>query len=276
MAYELQRTFPTRDELIAYLAAEFPDAARVSPLVPATRGGRAAAEAALVQITPQDYAASRNLLAGAVTRLSAYIRHGVLSLAEVRDAALRVVRHPNEAAKLIQELAWRDYWQRVYAAIGDGIWQDREPATSGEPPTSYVQELPLDIAEGRTGFACMDSFCHELVATGYLHNHARMWLAAYLVHWRRVAWQTGAHWFLQHLLDGDPASNNLSWQWVAGTFSAKPYIFNRTNLERYSAGIYCQDCPLREQCPFDASYEELTARLFPRLAAQTQPPQRHQ
>lgn len=275
MACELERTFHDRDELITYLAAEFPDAALVSPLIAATRGGRAAAEAALVQVTPQHYAASRNLLGGAVTRLSAYIRHGVLSLAEVRDAALRVVSHPEEAAKLIQELAWRDYWQRVYAVIGDGIWQDREPATSGELPTSYAHDLPLDIAEGRTGLACMDSFRHELVATGYLHNHARMWLAAYLVHWRRVAWQTGAHWFLQHLLDGDPASNNLSWQWVAGTFNHKPYVFNRANLERYSAGIYCGVCPLHEQCPFDASYEELTARLFPRLAAQTQPPRRH-
>ena len=274
MARELQRSFRDRNELIAYLTAEFPDAAVVSPLVPDTRGGRAAAEAALVQVAPQDYAASRNFLAGAVTRLSAAIRHGVLSLTEVRDAALRAVDHSDEAAKLIQELGWRDYWQRVYAAIGDGIWQDQNPATSGEPPASYAHALPPDIAEGRTELACMDAFRHELVATGYLHNHARLWLAAYLVHWRRVAWQTGARWFLQHLLDGDPASNNLSWQWVAGTFSHKPYVFNRANLERYSAGVYCRGCPVRAQCPFDASYEELTARLFPRLVAQTQPPRR--
>lgn len=276
MARELQRAFRDRDELIAYLAAEFPDAAAVSPLVPGTRGGRVAAEAALAEVAPQQYADSRNFLAGAVTRLSASIRHGVLSLAEVRDAALRAAAHPDEATKLIQELGWRDYWQRVYAAVGDGVWQDREPAASGEPPTSYTHELPPDIAEGRTGLACMDAFRHELVATGYLHNHARMWLAAYLVHWRRVAWQVGARWFLQHLLDGDPASNNLSWQWVAGTFSHKPYIFNRANLERYSAGVYCRGCPLSEQCPLDASYEELTARLFPRLAARTQPPGRRQ
>jgi deoxyribodipyrimidine photo-lyase len=274
MAREMQRTFRNRGELIAYLAAEFPDAAAVSPLVPDTRGGGAAAQAALAQITPQQYAASRNFLTGAVTRLSPYIRHGVLSLVEVRAAALRAVGHADEAAKLIQELGWHDYWQRVYAAIGDGIWQDREPATSGEPPASYAHELPPAISEGRTDLACMDAFRHELVATGYLHNHARMWLAAYLVHWQRVAWQTGARWFLQHLLDGDPASNNLSWQWVAGTFSSKPYIFNRANLERYTAGVYCRSCVMREQCPFDASYEELTARLFPQLSAQTQPPRR--
>lgn len=274
MARELQRTFRDRGELIAYLAAEFPDAADVSPLVPETRGGRAAAEAALAAVAPQQYAQSRNFLAGAVTRLSAHIRHGVLSLAEVRDAALRAVGRADDAAKLVQELGWRDYWQRVYAALGDGVWQDREPAATGEPPAAYAHQLPPDIAQGCTGLACMDAFRHELVETGYLHNHARMWLAAYLVHWRRVAWQTGARWFLQHLLDGDPASNSLSWQWVAGTFSSKPYFFNRASLERYSAGVHCRGCPLRERCPLDASYEELEARLFPRLSARAQPPRR--
>jgi deoxyribodipyrimidine photolyase len=125
----------------------------VSPLVPDTRGGRVAAETALAQVAPQPYAASRNFLAGAVTRLSAYLRHGVVSLAEVRDAALRA------------ELGWRDYWQRVYAAIGDGMWQNREPATSGEPPASYAQELPPDIAEGRARLACIDAFCHDRIVT---------------------------------------------------------------------------------------------------------------
>jgi deoxyribodipyrimidine photo-lyase len=94
-----------------------------------------------------------------------------------------------------------------------------------------------------------------------------MWLAAYVVHWRRVRWQAGARWFLRHLLDGDPASNNLSWQWVASSFSHKPYLFNRANLERFSSGRFCAVCPLAERrgaggCPFDASYEALQARLF--------------
>jgi deoxyribodipyrimidine photo-lyase len=78
-----------------------------------------------------------------------------------------------------------------------------------------------------------------------------------------VRWQAGAQWFLRHLLDGDPASNNLSWQWVASSFSHKPYFFNRGNLERYSNGSFCRSCALREQgCPFDASYEQLEAELF--------------
>ena len=77
----------------------------------------------------------------------------------------------------------------------------------------------------------------------------------------------GARWFLEHLIDGDPASNNLSWQWVASTFSSKPYFFNRENLERYTAGVYCKVCPhaAAGTCPFDRDYEALEQTLFPRL-----------
>ncbi|MGB9634329.1 MAG: FAD-binding domain-containing protein [Chloroflexaceae bacterium] len=263
MPRDMRREFTDREDLIAYLAAEFPAAAAESAAVSATPGGRRAAEARLAAMRPAPYAATRNFLSGAVTRLSAYIRHGVLSLAEVRRAALRAVTRPEEAAKLINELAWRDYWQRVYAEIGDGVWENREAYKTGLSAADYAPDLPADIATGTTGLACMDAFSHDLVSTGYLHNHARMWLAAYIVHWRRVAWQAGARWFLSHLLDGDPASNNLSWQWVASTFSHRPYIFNRENLERYSDGVYCRACPLRSNCPFDASYETLQARLFP-------------
>lgn len=271
---DMRREFADRDDLIAYLAQEFPAAAVESEAVSPAIGGRRAAEALLAQIQPGRYAATRNFLSGAVTRLSAYIRHGVLSLAEVRRAALRAVANrPAEAARLIYELAWRDYWQRVYAAIGDGIWEDREPSKTGLQAADYAPDLPADIAAGATGLACMDSFSRELVHTGYLHNHARMWLAAYIVHWRRVAWQAGARWFLSHLLDGDPASNNLSWQWVAGTFSHKPYLFNRANLERYTEGAYCRVCPARMACPFDKTYEELEAELFPHRPPSSASPQ---
>lgn len=76
-------------------------------------------------------------------------------------------------------------------------------------------------------------------------------------------------WFLEHLVDGDPASNNLSWQWVASTFASKAYIFNRENLERYTAGVYCRACPhaTARTCPFDRNYEALEQTLFPRLNA---------
>ncbi len=256
---DLRREFVSRDELTAYLREQFPEAhGEPSPI----RGGQTAALATLARIDPGRYAKTRNRLDGAVSGLSPYIRHGVLLLAEVRRAALR--RSPRGATKFVQELAWRDYWQRVYAEIGNGVWRDREPYATGRDAGDYARELPSDIRDGSTGLACIDAFAQELRATGYLHNHARMWVAAYVVHFRRVRWQAGARWFLEHLLDGDPASNNLSWQWVAGTFSHKPYFFNRENLERNTDGRYCADCPLRGRCDFEGSYDTLADRLFGR------------
>lgn len=247
--------------MVRELAARFPRAGGgASPI----RGGSQPALEALETIDPLRYATSRNHLDGAVSGLSPYIRHGVLSLAQVRDVVQqRMARGPGPVSeKLLQELAWRDYWQRLWIRLGDGVWENLEPLKTGHPEAAYAEELPADIDEGRTGLACIDAFARQLTDTGWLHNHARMWLAAFVVHWRRVRWQAGARWFLRHLLDGDPASNNLSWQWVASSFSARPYLFNRANLERFGAGRHCPGCPAAEDCPFEASYEDLQTRLF--------------
>jgi deoxyribodipyrimidine photo-lyase len=271
MNRDMRRDFADREELITYLREQFPKVTQVDDHVSEMYGGRKAAEAALRQIDPARYADTRNFLNGAVTRLSAYIRHGVLSLSEVRDYALSRVKYRAEAAKLVTELAWRDYWQRLYDDLGEGIWKDREDYKTGFRPEDYADELPEEIFGGYTGLKCMDEFSRELRETGYLHNHARMWLAAYIIHWRRVKWQAGARWFLTHLLDGDPASNNLSWQWVASTFSHKPYYFNRENLEKFTRGVYCRHCPLYGNCAFEGTYEDVEARLFPDAAIEKKP-----
>src|SRR5688572_13377406 len=112
---DMRREFTSRDELIAYVREQFPNGADGGEQVSEIVGGRKAAEAALNSVNPAQYAKSRNFLNGKVTRLSPYIRYGVLSLSEVRDFALKNVQNPNEAEKLIQELGWRDYWQRLYA-----------------------------------------------------------------------------------------------------------------------------------------------------------------
>jgi deoxyribodipyrimidine photo-lyase len=259
----MRRDFTNRDELITYLREQFPRAAECDDHISETLGGRKAAEQALQQVNPVAYAKTRNFLNGAVTKLSPYIRYGVLSLREVRDHVWEQVNHTDDANKLINELGWRDYWQRLYVKLGDGIWKDQEEYKTGYTSTDYAVNLPPDITQGTTGRVCIDSFSHQLRSTGYLHNHMRMWLAAYIVHWRRIRWQAGAKWFLQHLLDGDPASNNMSWQWVASTFSHKPYFFNRENLERYTKGVYCRQCPLYGNCDFEGSYEKLEQQLFP-------------
>jgi deoxyribodipyrimidine photo-lyase len=266
--HDLRREFASRDDLAAYLRVQFPQAAAVDDHISPTRGGRAAGLAALERVDPPVYAATRNRLDGKVTRLSPYIRYGVVGLAEVKRAALAKVRRRGDAEKLVNELGWRDYWQRLYAKLGEAVWKDQEDYKTGFRASQYSDHLPDDVRQGTTGLACMDGFARELRETGYLHNHARMWMAAYIVHWRRVKWQAGARWFLSHLLDGDPASNNLSWQWVASTFSHKPYIFNRENLERNTGGLYCRACPLRGKCDFEGSYETLEAELFPNKPAE--------
>ncbi len=261
---DMRRDFANRDELIAYICEQFPAAVDQDNHISEIVGGRTAAEVALQKVDPNQYGRSRNFLSGKVTRLSPYIRYGVLSLAEVRDFALSKVQNQDDAEKLINELGWRDYWQRLYAAKGDAIWQDREDYKTGYAADTYAPELPADVEQGTSGMACIDGFSQQLRETGYLHNHQRMWMAAYLIHWRHIRWQVGARWFLTHLLDGDPASNNLSWQWVASTFSHKPYFLNRENLEKYTNGAYCKGCPLYGKCDFEGSYEQIEQRLFPK------------
>jgi deoxyribodipyrimidine photo-lyase len=238
----------TRNEL---LRAGFPEATGPDAVM---EGGRSAALKALARVEPVAYNRTRNFLNGKVSRLSPYLRHGMISL---REAAAFALGKSNDGAyKFVFELAWRDFWRRVWIARGASIRRNIElpKVALGTKP------LPEDIRQGKTGLPCMDAFVSDLVETGYVHNHARMWFASYVVHTRKIEWSSAADWYYGELLDGDWASNHLSWQWVASTFSHKPYFFNKENLERYTERAHCEGC--KAKCPFDASYETLEARLF--------------
>ena len=132
----------------------------------------------------------------------------------------------------LQAYGWREFFRHVWSHRGDEILQSLHAGP--RPDAAYDPVLPADIREARTGVAVIDEAVRTLYATGTLHNHARMWLASYVVHLRHVHWRAGADWLLAHLLDGDLASNHLSWQWVAGTGSHKPYLFNADNVARYA------------------------------------------
>lgn len=182
-------------------------------------------------IDPKQYARSRNFLNGAVTRLSPYLSHGMTSLKAVAQAVAQ--KHPLAwDDKLVAELAWRAFFLQVQKEAGNAILKDMR--NSVLPGVRYQRDLPVDIREGKTGVRAIDRAVAELYQTGYLHNHARMWVASYVVHVRKVHWRAGADWMWRHLLDGEIASNHLSWQWVAGTFSTKPYLFNNENVSRYA------------------------------------------
>ena len=258
----LQSDFASRDELIAYVQALAPWATGAAATM---RGGHQPAQATLAAIDPINYGATRNFGSGKVTRLSPYVHHGIIDLNSIRNHALSRCSQPQQASKFIQELAWRDFWQRLAERHPKWLWHDVEAYKTGWSARDYQEHLPADIARGGTGVACIDAFIRDLLDSGYVHNHARMYLASYVVHFRRVRWQAGAEWFLQHLLDGDEASNNLSWQWVASTFSNKPYIFNLDNVSKYFGALV--DVTPANNAPLAASYAELSARLFPNLGA---------
>lgn len=186
----------------------------------------------IAAVQPAAYAHSRNALDGAVSGLSPWITHGVVSLPEV--AAGVAARHPglHLQHRFVMELGWREFFRHVWAHRGSGILQSLHEGPL--PDEAYAAEVPADVREARTGVPVVDQAVHQLYAHGLLHNHARLWLASYLVHLRKVHWRAGADWLLGHLLDGDLASNHLSWQWVAGTGSHQPYLFNAENVARFA------------------------------------------
>lgn len=172
-----------------------------------------------------------------VSRLSTATRTRLVLEAEICEAA-RERFSPQAIEKFEQEVWWRLYWKG---------WLERRP----EVWTRFRSDLSEmkwfkraeAVANGESGVAMMDYFARELVETGYLHNHARMWWASFWIHVERLPWQLGADFFHRYLLDGDAASNTLSWRWVAGLQTrGKSYLVRRSNLERYVEADLLANC----------------------------------
>jgi deoxyribodipyrimidine photo-lyase len=130
----------------------------------------------------------------------------------------------------VQQLAWRDFFQRVWQGLGDAINEDIRREQEGV----IHRLLPAAIAAGNTGIEGIDTGISRLKDTGYMHNHLRMYTAFLTANLAGAHWRLPAQWLYAHLLDGDWGSNALSWQWVAGTFSNKKYIANQENINRYT------------------------------------------
>lgn len=199
---------------------------------PATR---AAALDALSDFLPRTvaYAERRNYVEPGhanVSRLSPATRTRLLLECEISAAARS--RHGAAAvAKFGDEVWWRLYW-KGWLELRSAVW--RQYCDDLDALRQRQNERARAVAAGESGVAIMDHFARELVGTGYLHNHARMWWASYWIHVERLPWQLGADFFLRHLLDGDAASNTLSWRWVAGLHTpGKNYLVRRSNLEKY-------------------------------------------
>ena len=192
------------------------------------------------------YANGRNTDSGpgahkAVSVLSPYVRRRLVTEQELVATAL-AAHGPDDAEKFVQEVIWRGYLKG---------WLERRPPVWA----SYVMGLEADLAalgrdrrlrrdvdramNGQTGLECFDAWATELVDTGYLHNHARMWFASIWIFTLGLPWRLGADFFYRHLLDGDAASNTLGWRWVAGLHTrGKPYPADAQNIATFTAGRF--------------------------------------
>jgi deoxyribodipyrimidine photo-lyase len=181
-------------------------------------------------INPVVYANTRNFVDGAVSYLSPYISRGAISLTQVRDAVLSKGYKNHQVEKFLQELSWREYFQRVWQAKNTLIESDLKQAQTRVLHWQMIKA----IQNAASGIDAVDTAINKLYSTGYMHNHLRMYTASIACNIARAHWKQPARWLYYHLLDGDIASNNCSWQWVAGSFSSKKYFCNQENINKYT------------------------------------------
>ncbi len=187
------------------------------------------------------YGVERNFDYGPTNRnntsnLSKYITHRVINECEVIQSAYRKFSF-KKIEKFIQEVLWRTYW-KGWLEMRPQVWQD------------YIQDLSeltietktlnyQNAINGKTSISCFNDWVIELKEHGYLHNHVRMWFASIWIFTLNLPWQLGSDFFLKHLLDGDPASNTLSWRWVAGLHTkGKHYLATEWNINKFSTKKY--------------------------------------
>ena len=166
--------------------------------------------------------------------LSPYLRFGMLGLRQAVNAAREAqVKARAEAARRsaevwLNELIWREFYIQILYHFPQVSKASFNPSLANIPWRNDISEFEA-WKEGRTGVPVVDAAMRQLKGIGWMHNRARMIVASYLVKDLLIDWRWGEAWFMENLLDGDPAANNGGWQWTAGTGTdAAPYfrIFN--------------------------------------------------
>lgn len=202
-------------------------------------------EELLDHFDPSDYARTRNYADGAVSRLSPYISRGVLSTRQVAKHLISKGYGIDPYEKFYQELAWRDYWQRIWVDHPERLLQEEAYFNSLEHTG-----LSAEIINAETQISGIDDGIRSLYKTGYVHNHIRMYIASLHCNIAHRDWLSGAKWMYYHLLDADWASNALSWKWTAGQFNGKVYFANQDNVNKF--------CHTNDHNTYiDRSYEDL-------------------
>ena len=201
---------------------------------------------AFIEKAGRDYERLRNSDLGPgqhhhVSTLSPYIRHRLITEQKVVKATLET-HSAVTSEKFVQEVFWRTYFKgwlehnpHIWARYQTGF----EISIEASKNDKVLRVRYNEALAGKTGIECFDHWTRELIETGYLHNHARMWFASIWIFSLKLPWELGADFFLRYLLDGDPASNTLSWRWVAGLHTkGKTYLARPQNIERFTNGRF--------------------------------------
>ena len=168
-----------------------------------------------------------------VSCLSPYVTHGVISEVELIKKSLNKYSFAKNE-KFIQEIMWRTFW-KGWMELRPDVWTDYLSELN-QIRDKYKNDHDYKKAvEGRTEIQCFNEWVGELKENNYLHNHARMWFASIWIFTLELPWQLGAEFFMQHLFDGDPASNTLGWRWVAGIQTqGKNYLASEWNIKKFT------------------------------------------
>ena len=185
-----------------------------------------------------DYSKLRNFDFGPSNRsnvscLSPYITHGIINELEVINKSLKKFSFAKNE-KFIQEVLWRVYW-KGWLELRPNVWSDYLIELGKVKDEFQNNQNYLDAIEGKTNVDCFNQWVIELKENNYLHNHTRMWFASIWIFTLELPWQLGAEFFMQHLYDGDAASNTLGWRWVAGIQTqGKHYLASEWNINKFT------------------------------------------
>ena len=182
-----------------------------------------------------------------ISCLSPYITHGVISEKEVIEKSLgKFSFSKNE--KFIQEVLWRTYW-KGWLELRPNVWSDYLIELNKIKEEFKNNQNYLNAIEGKTNIECFNAWINELKENNYLHNHTRMWFASIWIFTLELPWQLGAEFFMQHLYDGDTASNTLGWRWVAGIQTqGKHYLASEWNIKKFTNNRF-NNIKLNENAP---------------------------
>ena len=182
-----------------------------------------------------------------ISCLSPYITHGVISELEVIKKSLSKFSF-SKNEKFIQEVLWRTYW-KGWLELRPNVWTDYLIELNKIREEFKDNQNYKNAIDGKTNIECFNQWVNELKENNYLHNHTRMWFASIWIFTLELPWQLGAEFFMQHLFDGDAASNTLGWRWVAGVQTqGKHYLASEWNIKKFTNNRF-NNIKLKENAP---------------------------